>query len=240
MSFVAKELLSSISSWAEIAAVLFTTLGALSGVTYVLASRPLRKAEARERLVLQARVAEAQSTAAAAEAHIGDAKKEAALAEQHAAEANRTAERERLARVRLEQQLAPRRLTAVQRAKLVDSLGGFTGGATIVSPILDPEATDFGDDLDVALRAAGWETLRVRNFLTVKTGVSVGSFTGSRPLPGIKRLHEALSAAGIENDEVVIGTDEENTTSPHFQAGYIYLLVKRKPQPHIAHEPTAK
>jgi hypothetical protein len=149
------------------------------------------------------------------------------------AAANESAEKERLARIELEQQLVPRRLTANQRERLVGSLHGFTGGVTIVSPMLDPEATDFGDDFEVALKAAGWETLRIRDFITVKTGVSVGAFIGSGPLPGIRRLHEALNAAGIANNEVVIGEDEEQSTAPNFQAGYIYLLVKRKAQPQI-------
>jgi hypothetical protein len=66
VSSLAPELLKTIAAWAEVAAVLLTALGALSGVTYVLVTRPLRTIEQREKAILVGQVAAAQSVAATA------------------------------------------------------------------------------------------------------------------------------------------------------------------------------
>jgi hypothetical protein len=67
MSPLSKGTLELIASWAEIFAVLFTAIGAFSGVAFVLSTRPLRKLEARENALQQQKTAEAQAEAATAQ-----------------------------------------------------------------------------------------------------------------------------------------------------------------------------
>jgi hypothetical protein len=112
MSLSSSELLKTIASWAEVSAVLFTALGAVSGVVYVVASRPLRKTEARERLLLEKSVADANAEGGKANERAGKLEKAAA---------DLTAENLRLAAI-----IAPRRLTSTQQHDLT-ALTKFSG-----------------------------------------------------------------------------------------------------------------
>jgi hypothetical protein len=227
-SLFSKETLSAVSSWAEVIAVVFTSIGALAGVTYVLASRPLRRAEVKEKLVLQGSIASAQAEAARAQERAGEANVEAANLEKEAAELRELAEKERLARVKLESEIAPRRLSGSQKEILVKLLGGYTGAyVAIVSPLLDPEGTDFADDLDAAIREAHWETLRIRNHLTGEYGVFVGTIDAKKS-PGTKPLTDALHAIGVSTKLLVVRQNELSSTSPAFQSGVLYLVVGHK------------
>jgi hypothetical protein len=113
MSLLSKELLSSISTWAEILAVVLTALGALSGVTFVVVSKPLRKIEAHEKLVLQQQVADAGLAAAQATERAKEAERSAT--ENQKETAILTAQN-----LKLEAAINPRRLTAKQLKELVD------------------------------------------------------------------------------------------------------------------------
>ena len=165
------EFLSLVATWAEIFVVVFATLGALSGVTYVLASRSLRKFGAEGRAVFEAQVATARLEAELAIAEAQQASERAALANERAARASERAsenekeaarlreiaEDERLARLRLVKRIAPRRLTGEQRETPISG-----GSLAIVSPMSDAEASDFADDFNSAIQTgANWNTLRI-------------------------------------------------------------------------------
>jgi hypothetical protein len=98
-----------------------------------------------------------------------------ALAEQHAAEANRIAEGERLARVKIEEKIAPRRLSAEQIRTVADKLRRFTGQRlNFFATAGDAEAIGIADDILKALNgpnSAGW-------FPTLSTG-QYSSLVGS-------------------------------------------------------------
>ncbi len=68
---------------------------------------------------------------------IADAQKSASEANQRATEATLASERERGARLALERQVTPRRLTGEQKAILVKLLKSQVGGVTIVSSAFD-------------------------------------------------------------------------------------------------------
>lgn len=152
-----------------------------------------------------------------------------ANAEKQAAEAVEKAEKERLARLRLESQLAPRRLSGAQRAKLVELLASDPGSVTIVSPMADGEAKDFADDFDTALIEAGWQTVRIVNRITTNRGVSVGTVAGTE-MERAKRLSNALTAIGVPHRYVGFSA-EDHSISPWFRAGVLYLVVDHKPEP---------
>jgi len=67
MSAFSREALETISSWSEVLAAVFATLAALSGIAYLLSTRPLRKIEVRENAILQRETADAQAEAAKAQ-----------------------------------------------------------------------------------------------------------------------------------------------------------------------------
>lgn len=147
---LSKELLTTVSSSAaELAAVVFTVIGALSGAIYVVASKPLRKIEAQERLVLEGKVATAQSEAARATEGVAIANKGAADANKEAARANKRTgiltvkanelavtakslelqvEQERMARLKIEQYFLERQISDAQAATLVEKLKSLRGG----------------------------------------------------------------------------------------------------------------
>jgi len=80
----------------------------------------------------------------------------AAEATARAAEASSKAELERLARTRLEAQIAPRRLSAEQQTFVSDTLRRFSGrSVTLTSYSLDVEAAVLGRQLKAALESAG-------------------------------------------------------------------------------------
>ncbi|MEQ1895820.1 MAG: hypothetical protein ABL971_00375 [Vicinamibacterales bacterium] len=144
------------------------------------------------------------------------------LAEQQARAANAEAE---LARIR--QQVVARKLTASQRSSLISHIGGRKAQFVVVSPLMDSEAADFADDLDAALREAGAETLRVRNWISSGFGVSVGWLTGAAEpdLRGIRELAATLSGSGIPTRELVFTATTAASMSPHVQTGLAYLVV---------------
>jgi hypothetical protein len=138
------------------------------------------------------------------------------------AEASRRAEADRHAR-------EPRRLTGAQKEELVRQLKGTVSAVVIVSRVLDTESSDFAGDFDTALRAgAHWDTLRIRNRLSSKYGVSLGTVTGTQFSPEARLLDNALIAIGIVHDNPVFANGDAST-SPAFQPGYLYLVIEQKP-----------
>jgi hypothetical protein len=92
----------------------------------------------------------------AQQAQIAQLGKDAAEANARAAEANRVAEEEKLARLKLEAKIAPRRLTLAQIAKLAELLKPF-GGSSLsmdVTAASGLEGTNLADDMLVALNNA--------------------------------------------------------------------------------------
>jgi hypothetical protein len=156
-----------------------------------------------------------------------------------AAEANEKAETEKLARLRLEKEVSPRRLTGEQRAKLTKLLEQYPDpvGIIVVSSFLDSESSDFADDFNTAITDAKWKTLRLKDRLTQKTGVSLGVLEGTpmldpwgRPIISLKqRVGGALKAIGVSYHDVTFGKDDIKSIGAEFKMGPIYLVVERKP-----------
>ena len=74
-----------------------------------------------------------------------------------AAELNLSAEREKLARVKIEEQLAPRTLEAEQKAQMVEELKQFSGTEFTVSVADDPDSLFLLLSILNVLRDAGWK-----------------------------------------------------------------------------------
>lgn len=187
-----------------------------------------------------ARIAEAQSTASQADARSKQLEQDNLVLKGQVAtlQTDASAQQERAAvaeknLLELRGQVEPRRLTDSQKAELKKLLtGGGSNGAAIVTPMMDGEASDFADDFNSALQAANWETMRIVNRISSSFGVAVVTCEGTKEpvLLRAKRLSEALSAVGIPH-KLETFKDGDASTSPAFQAGYLYLVVEHKPLP---------
>jgi hypothetical protein len=115
---------------------------------------------------------QAESNLAGANARAEEAKAESAEANARAAEANKIAEGERLARVKIEERLAPRSITQKQIDGLSKRLKPYSGISIDILQIGEsPEITNFRSLLENPLRAAGLN-------LFSSTAVGSGSFIG--------------------------------------------------------------
>lgn len=131
--------------------------------------------------------------------------------------------------LRLRKESEPRRLTGTQRDALIRMLMGTRDSVAILSRVVDTESADFADDLNAALHdGAHWDTVRIRNRLSSRYGVSLGTVSGTRFSAAATRLDRALTAIGIAHDNptFVLG---DASTSPPFQSGFLYLVIEQHP-----------
>jgi ABC-type multidrug transport system fused ATPase/permease subunit len=107
---------------------------------------------------VNARAEEAVASAANAVRDTEVARREAAEANERAAKANEVAEGERLARVKIEERIAPRVLSPAQLADIKTRVQPFASGATKVAFLApaDSEPAHLGKPLLDMLRSAGW------------------------------------------------------------------------------------
>jgi hypothetical protein len=123
----------------------------------------------------EAQVASANAASHEAVAKVADAEARIAEANRRAAEAVKAAETERLARLKIEERLAPRRMSAEQTATLVRDLKSLNGHKVTLFFISgDLEAAAFADLLGSAFKTAGLivETRPGMILGTVKRGIS--------------------------------------------------------------------
>lgn len=236
MSPTLESLESSISSaetwvrWAAVLAAICTAGAAGGGVRLWLlqrAARPLREAAKRaseERLAaLKEETARLTNDSRSKEVQIEGLKTETAAwsariaeAEARAAAANEMAERERLARVKLEARLGPRRLTPDQQRSLASGLKPFVGERFWViteTNDRDPgsEQVRFSEQLSATLVAAGWTKeaypgwtmtdapLPIFRHVTTR-GVEIGYPDGNAgALRAAQALASGLTAANVDN-----------------------------------------
>jgi hypothetical protein len=120
--------------------------------------------------------ATAGAKAREAESHLAEANARAKEADARAAEANQKAEAEKLARLKLEDKMAWRHLTAKQRTDLPKLLARLRGTEVVISAqSSDPEASGFSDEIEAVLQQAGVT-------VTSRRGVILPSGGGTLPL----------------------------------------------------------
>jgi hypothetical protein len=154
---------------------------------------------------------------ALAERASAESNQKASEAVARAAEANEIAEGERLARVRLEKELAWRTLTDEQRIKFVLATKQFSGQPfDIVTYQDDAEAMYFSADLVRLLRGAGWQYEKQQGFLafSLEMGVSVETAPSKADAlaPAAKALTDTLNEFGIQ---AKIGVRDGLQNRPH-------------------------
>jgi hypothetical protein len=143
-------------------------------------------------------IAQAKKDAELARRDAESFKLDIAKANEHAAEASQKAEEERLARLKIEEKLAPRRISAEQTATLVGDLRPLIGKQVFLSFIAgDPETAAFTELLRSTLAKAGL-VVEARPILilgSVKAGISMT--VGKNRLADANFLANALIQAGL-------------------------------------------
>jgi hypothetical protein len=181
--------------------------------------------------VASERAAEAFARAARAERDAEGFRLQIAQADERAADANRTAEVERLARVELEKQLEPRRLTTKQKKDLSDLL--TNDPQTIMfgwCATGSDDCQDFVNDIGDAFKRAGWKTW-FANSLQNKRGIQVG-FTKdtdeSLVQHWVPRIRNAFSQIGVPSEPAQFDATDRWLVGG-FQKNVLYVIVGQKP-----------
>jgi hypothetical protein len=148
--------------------------------------------EARGKLTTHARAlaANAVTIASAAESNLENARKAASEAQERAAKAEKATEDEKIERLKLEKQVAPRKLTPEQQTLIARSLRPFKGRKLrLISYWPDLEAIILGGQIKLALQNAG---LVVDNQLA---GVATpGQFAVGIPVNGPPEEQDLVNA----------------------------------------------
>jgi hypothetical protein len=205
--------------------ILFGVL-VLGGVVgeYIFASKLSQVAETLQQMA-DAEVAQANKDAA-------QANERAANAEKEAARLGKMAEDEKLARVKIEQQLAPRTLDGEQQKRIRGRLSGFAGTPFELAVSDTTEAAALMLTLDNLLRAAGWvykpsENADFRTVYTLRNGEDAEQFLGNGVLIG---LSKSLQAKYKRAAKALVSTlrDEGITTTD-------FILPDNDPSPNAIH-----
>jgi hypothetical protein len=178
----------------------------------------------RYKLTVDGRIADAKREGIEAGKAAGNAVLRAAALEKEAQDL-------KAANLALQLQVQPRRLSGENSAKLISALAKLPAlPIAVVSRLFDPEGADFADDLSNAFVAAHWEAVRQKDWTMSDRGVAFATFEGTSIPPDLATaLRAALDTAGVKVDITTITKDQQNTTSAHFQANGLYLLVGAKP-----------
>ena len=192
----------------------------------------LEAAQENQRAANALRAAEAaRREATGFQLRIAVANERAANAEKEAARLGKMAEDEKLARVKIEQRLAPRTLNSEQQERIRTKLSPFVGTPYELALSDTTEAAALMLTLDKVLRSAGWiyrpsENADLRTVYTLPngeeaeqflgTGVQIGLSKSLQSVPKYKRAAEVLISALRE--EAIDATDTalpDNNPSPN-------------------------
>ncbi len=141
---------------------------------------------------------------------IADAQTRAATLELEAAKLRRTTvgleldlEKERGLRVKMQKEIAWRRITPVQEAQIVEMLRAHPMTVSVQAVAGDPESTLYGDDIRRTLRAAGFTVnAALKNF----SGPMHGLGLSTNPPDERSIIARAFTAADVEFGDDVTPT----------------------------------
>jgi hypothetical protein len=104
------------------------------------------------------RASRAEENLAGANERSAQANERAANAEREAARLGAVAEEERLARLKIEERIRPRRLSPRQRESIRAALSAYNGAIVRISTVADDaESFNLGADIKDAVSSAGWQ-----------------------------------------------------------------------------------
>ncbi len=142
-------------------------------------------------------IAKANESSTRAQAQVAGATAEAARATERAAEATKAAEAEKIERLKLEAQIAPRRLNLQQEQSIAVLCAPFRGrSATVVSYAMDAEAAVLAKQIIATLNASGIKVVDSTASLQTFGGFSLGIHVDGRDPQFAASLRSALSGVG--------------------------------------------
>jgi len=207
---------------------------ALSNITDTVVAEAQSESRNAEALAkgFDAQIAESNAKAKSAEATAKQFEAQIAGAQKDAAESKKDAESERLARVQLQKELEPRRLTGKQkeqlRALLADDPQQIMFGWCLYG---SDDCQDFVNDLGEAFNKAGWKTLFGPSTQN-KRGIYLGFAKGSEQRlvdHWVPKLRDALAAVGLSSEQKTFDPNERTLSAVGFEKNVLYLIVGPKP-----------
>jgi len=204
--------LESWKSFFEIGGVILLFLTFVFGAGVVLTSTRINERQTAQLREFESKLtaartelAQQQERAAKAEADAAEAKTSAANAEVRAAETSRKADEERIARLKIEAQLAPRRVSGEQETIMKPGLGKFKiPNISLFVMTGNPEVADFASDLERLFKNAGLA-------VDVTPGIAFGgnarglsAAVGQNRVGDARLLAEALKAGGIISEPLPV------------------------------------
>lgn len=169
---------------------------------------------------------------------ISQSNERSAEANEKAAEANETAERERLARIELQEKVAWRTLDKKQWQALISSLSVFAGQLGECSFLSsDMEAFSFSSEIATALRAAKWRVIPPNpNVVTVKetslptTDSSIQHIDFGVEVVSTSDKNGVAAAHAVAEELARLGFDAHYAPTPqHPQPSKVWITVQHRP-----------
>jgi hypothetical protein len=139
----------------------------------------------------------------------GQARESAGDAMERAAKLEKEAEQERLARVRIEERLAPRRITAAQHRVIAGLLQKFKGETIMLLPSsTDGEVADFVQDIELAFKDSGFTVGGARLAFGTPSTHGLEMAVGKSKLPVANEIAKAFLTAGVVQQPIRITSDD--------------------------------
>jgi hypothetical protein len=138
----------------EIIGVFLLLLTFLAGAGVVWFSRKVNEVQAKQLKQFDERLTDAKTELGKQQERAANAEASIALAEQHAAEANLRAEREKIERIKLEEDLSPRSFNGSTEA--IKRLSSLRGTTVLLEYSLDLECKATAERIAFVLSEAGW------------------------------------------------------------------------------------
>lgn len=204
-------------------AALLVVIGVAGELLGDFLAGPARKRQEESRKLeiagLTKKAGEADQKAEGFRLQIAQANERAANAEKETARLKRTAEDERIARVRIEERMAPRRITSKQHDEFVSVLIPYSGSVVGLEQLGEKEATTFAEDILNVLSDSGWNVLK--------------SFSGivSPPPYGLICIVDDSTPAGKALGALLKTLPTANVRFSPVKGGVASILVGLKPPP---------
>jgi len=206
---------------------------ALSNITDAVVAKAQKESAQAEATAkgFDAQIAASDATAKSAEATAKKFEAQIADAQKAAAESKAEAESERLARVQLQKELEPRRLTGTQKEALRTLLND------------DPQQVMFGwcmtgsddcqdlvNDIGEAFNKANWKT-PFGSSVRTKRGIQVGFMKGSDErlvAHWVPKINSALSEVGLTSEQEWFDPKDKWLVGG-FEKNVLYVIIGQKP-----------
>jgi hypothetical protein len=148
-------------------------------------------------------------------------------------EADASTQRERAARaekslLEVKQDIAPRTLSAEQRASFVKMLRTGPRGEVSITCLTGKEPCDFAQHLAMALREAGWSVTGPTSMLFIRenSGPPVGLIIS---VPNAAVANQSSRAGMLQDALHAIGLEAPGNVNPNLKDGEVNLFVGVKP-----------